>query len=539
MKFKLRNLTIVILVMFVILSIGCDNKNVDKYGLILTEIEAPEIIPKAEPEISENPKIIKKIHTRESIFKEKYFMLKNGEGIINSEFNFKLFNDKLNQNVMFVHFYYTGDDNSKYYGKKYVYSLYFPDLDKELFFSIPGNYNSERFRETVYLNINRSDVIKLNKRNPDGNIPYMASLWIGENSDIGVDLNSLVHNSIETSRILHIKDHTEFNIGVVQVVPKGFDLEKQYICLGEPSYQREGFIGTGVSGNCEEEQSYKLIDVLFSDDPYTTIEDITSRFYRQRTSDVNVYSLNYLGKYWENLLEKQDISETSLNKNSRFKVSFIDPIERENDIVEYNDLGLRNFFEDAVIENNININQYDFMLYILYEPTKIDHGNFHYLGSSSEIDSFVLFPLYEDNIFRNRGFLISAHELGHQIYAANDLYLNDKNGSSYAIKYPEGVPDPLNFPQTKACIMSEFFGLEKISDKVIKKYYSHNDNYFKAPLKDLDLFHTTDPQNFLLCADTIVQIMGGIENPSCSLEEFYAGQCGECTSLDYLNCQRD
>jgi hypothetical protein len=53
----------------------------------------------------------------------------------------------------------------------------------------------------------------------------------------------------------------------------------------------------------------------------------------------------------------------------------------------------------------------------------------------------------------------------------------------------------------------------------------------------VNAFYTRDPDNFVLCVDDIVEITGG-GNPDCSAEEFYAGKCGDCTSLNYLSCKR-
>lgn len=120
-------------------------------------------------------------------------------------------------------------------------------------------------------------------------------------------------------------------------------------------------------------------------------------------------------------------------------------------------------------------------------------------------------------------FTTIAHELGHQIFKLVDLY------SGYSIRYPSGVPDPINFPQEKTCIMGGYSpGLYQSSSTLVQVSDSK-----------------TSIEDFVLCATDMIKINGAQENPSCSLTDFYAGNCittddlGNilgCTAMSYWNC---
>jgi len=245
---------------------------------------------------------------------------------------------------------------------------------------------------------------------------------------------------------------------------------------------------------------------LFSDNPYTTIQT------GNNGRSGNVYSLKHLGRYWEDMLRKHGITDTTLKKNPRFSVTFLPMIEKGNVPESRRQAEVLPFLEESAAESGLNLDEFDFVVYIRYYSPELEPG---FRSFASIHRAYVSFELSSDEIVKNDGFITTAHELGHVIFDLNDLY------DGFGIQYPEGVPDPARFPQTKACLMTEFFGLRKVKDTLVQGYtYSYN------------------PEDYVLCVDDIVRIVGA-ENPSCPVSDFYASRCGQyCTSLNYLSCSR-
>jgi hypothetical protein len=364
---------------------------------------------------------------------------------------------------------------------------------------------------------------------PDGIVNINLSHSVGDGSRDHIDgIDEFLFEMSGDVKINQYFDNHEYQIGVVQIVPPGFDLEKQNICLWrDEKWGGEGYVPGGSYEDCVAKwdwgsnaqfittRSYRLEDILFSDSPYTTLNNVTDEIQKTENNSysVNTYSLKHIGKFWENLLVNHNIEDTRLKKNPKFKVTIIDPIEKENTLINNDHTTVKQFFREAIQENNLNLDAYDFVVYLQYQPEPIiPRFNRSFAGGRN---SYNAFPLYLDRVVFNTGFSTMLHEMGHQIFSGNDLY------DGFGLKYPVGVPDPLNFPQNNACIMGKNRGLEKVSDTLIRG--------------DSAIYR--DPGNFVLCVDTIVEIMDGIENPNCSVENFYAGNCGECTSLNYLACQ--
>lgn len=278
------------------------------------------------------------------------------------------------------------------------------------------------------------------------------------------------------------------------------------------------------------------MDLLFTDSNYTSISDVTNNTSTDEAWTVNVYPLNKLWDYWEQMLDKHWITDvqTSLWINPRFDITFIDPIERKNTIFESNrnmisNDQVQNFFRDAVIENRINLSSYDVVMYVQYQPVRQWYWFERAFASTSSRRWYMPFKLYSDNFVFNKSFLTMAHELWHQIFHAEDLYSYSDNVS---LQFPRWIPDPSwEFPQTQACLMgwSYWLRMNERDSSLVTSY-----SYRQAR----DKFYFSSPNNFVLCADTIKKIMNDVENPNCPLEDFYVWRCWQCTSLNYLSCSR-
>jgi hypothetical protein len=366
---------------------------------------------------------------------------------------------------------------------------------------------------------------------------YKLTFKVKDNSN-----NYITHyEKTGTIRLQQSPDNYNYQIGVVQVVPPGFDLEKQNLCFVENKVSNcPGRVARGISEDCVREHDwgtnmanlfideYKLTDVIFSKNNFTIFEDVQGGC---NASRIKTYSLNYIDDFWEELLKKHDLTnrETVLGKNPSFDVTFIDPVEKINTLRSDDHPTVKKYFKEAVEEHKINIESYDFMIYMLYVPEGLGYATFK-RGFAGGRNSYVPFTLGQDQIVLNQIFYTTVHEMGHQLFGGNDIY------SGYGLKYPEGIPDLFNFPQEKACIMGKKFGLE-IYDSETAKVYRTTDIAKYPELSNFDLFHTRHTENYVLCADTIVEILDAEENPLCSLDEFYAGNCGEdCNSLKYMQC---
>ncbi len=346
----------------------------------------------------------------------------------------------------------------------------------------------------------------------------------------------LVINSTNNNICFDIfEDNTTFQVGVLQVVFPGWDLEKQKLCFTNKN--TGGRFASTVRTSCDDSifdynySEYNLKDILFSSDDYTTFRNISPAYSRANTTiEVRTYSLRSIGKFWERQLKKHKIANTIYGKSPRFNITFLDPVEKENTL-ESSDHGLvKEFFREAVRENSINTDPFDFMIYIQYNNLH-DYSSFRRSFAAGR-NSYISFSLSASDIFINKPYLTIVHEMGHQIFHAPDLY------HGFGQKYPEGVPDLFEFPQKKSCIMGKGFGykLRNASDSKVSTYstWGASAKFYENISKDM--FYTQDPENYVLCPVTITKIVGQ-ENTNCPLQNYYANECGSCSSLNYLDCK--
>lgn len=347
----------------------------------------------------------------------------------------------------------------------------------------------------------------------------------------------------QTSNEFVVKDNHTYKIGVVHVLPPDFDLSKKRICLLKDENNTKGYfpIGNGDEEDCSKwdwddngeraviTSPYSISDILFSNNQYTSIPNIIRPTFKDDTPEtVNVYSLKSIGRYWSDLLIEHGITDTVLGKNPKFDVTLLPAIQKINTLVSNNNDSVKAFFDDAVSSSGLDLSSFDFIVYIQYRTQGARGVSFEQSFAIGN-KAYVSFPLQGSKVILNGGFLVVVHELGHAIFGLADLY------GGYGIRYPEGVPDPVNFPQKKACIMAMSFGLSKISDSSANKYQTNIYVPETAPPAGLSHFYTEDPNNFILCVDDIIRIVKGKQNPNCPAAYFYAGKCVQATSLNYLS----
>lgn len=455
--------------------------------------------------------------------------------------------------AFFVSITYTGTDPSSVAGRYYRISLGIPELSRN--FDNTYGWNSSSNLQNItysagYHFLSDSDIASLLKIYPSGIIPVNVSLRLGTKEDATSAYKDSAELVLETSGsfdlVVYSDNHT-YKIGVVQVLPPGFDLSKKRLCLGKDENNNpRGYypVGNGDEENCSKWDwdgsgsrstmisPYSLSDILFSNNLYTSVLNIIRPTYKDDTAEtINAYSLKSIGKYWNNVLAKHGITDTVLGKNPRFDVTLLPPIQKANTLTSSDHATVKSFFSDAVSSSGLNLSSFDFIVYIQYVVPGQGFGFERSFAAGSKV--YASFPLSTQKLLYNNGFLTVVHELGHAIFGLADLY------DGLAIKYPEGVPDPVNFPQKNACIMSKNFGLSKYSDTQVRKYETGIYVAETAPPAGLSHFYTENPNNFVLCADDVVKISRRKENPNCSLADFYAGRCGRCTSLNYLSCTKN
>ena len=254
---------------------------------------------------------------------------------------------------------------------------------------------------------------------------------------------------------------------------------------------------------------------------------------------INIYSLQHVGEFWSDLLERHHIVDvdTRLKKNPSFFPHLLGPYAAEDTIASGSHADIKAFFRQVVEEHQIDLSPYHFIVFVHYQN---DDSSAFNRSFASRTNSYNLIRLYNPDIMTNTGFLTIVHEMGHQMFGANDLY------DGFYLQYPDGVPDPnvANFPLTEACIMAKDFAWKMYDDDTAYPYETDIYDPEEAAL-GISRWQTEDPANFVLCADTIGEIMNAEgdsippdPNPNCTLEEFYAQSCGDCTSENYLTCSR-
>jgi hypothetical protein len=381
---------------------------------------------------------------------------------------------------------------------------------------------------------------------PDGTVPVHVVMRIGDDFSTA-KYGEVVIDATQFVKINKLEDNHEYQVGVFQVVPSGYDMGSLNICLiKSAAWGGTGYLPYGVAEDCDARsnpmgdpailvRSIPLTDVLYAEAPYTTIHDVTSNGAAEEdlSGSVNTYSLLHIGDWWEALLLKHGISdvETRLGKNPAFEVTLLGPYQSANTPTSNDHGEVKDFFKAAAAAVGEDLSSYDFVVYVLYEPAITGNSSFSRSFAAAR-SSYISFPLYADFVLFNKGFLSTVHEMGHQLFGGNDLY-----AGLGLLQYPQGVPDwnLNNLPFLQGCIMSKGFAWEAVSADAISTYYTDWwDSKYEG--KGIGRFQTNDPSNFVLCVDTIVEIMNGTENPNCGVADFYSGACGECTSLDYLAC---
>ena len=345
---------------------------------------------------------------------------------------------------------------------------------------------------------------------PDGNVEIELTIIIN-----GRDLSGdeTIYKGNHIVKFVPYKDNYEYKIGIVQGVSPGYDLESKNYCLYLTRADKRK-IPQKIMENCEDGLSYnyveiletiRVVDLLGYDQLYKRIDDL----YGWHTDYVDIYSLSQVGNFWLNLLDKHNIRDlTRLKRNPSFKVELLGPFKNEPNFTFNDGAKVEQFFKEIVDKNSVDIDQYDFIVYVYYSDDRAFRG-------FQEQGSYISYPISE--LLINEGFKTVAHELGHYFLSQRDLY------EGWPPKYPEGVPDPnpLNFPQEYTCIMAKSKGLELNEDQTSISSSTQQ----------------ISPDNFVMCAESIVKAIG-YENHNCPLADFYAGNCGDCTSLNYLSCQK-
>lgn len=370
---------------------------------------------------------------------------------------------------------------------------------------------------------------------PDGNVPYNLQFILSD--DIG-NIQT-IYNQTGYFYLDLPYDNRVYQIGVIQVLPPEMKLEDLKLCFYGGTWSNNPYYFNEINVNCKilsgwDIKEFNFKNLFLSENQFDYIKNVS--FVTQESLDnTRIYSFKYIGEYWENLLANQKLSDkyTSLGKNPKFNVTFLAPLYKENTLHSDDDLIVRRFFSNVVAENNLNTSKFDFVIYLQYIPRNTPQPYFSQ-GFSKLNAGYIPLFLGTDQIIVNRKFITLVHEMGHMLFPLGDLY------SSYNIFYPDGVPDPLNFPQRKACLMAQSYGYKRISDNLVERYDLYSDsNIFPS---GVDFNYVADPKNYILCAKDIFNILKQKENPNCSLNEFYAGNCTfsgiNCTSEKYLDCIR-
>lgn len=229
---------------------------------------------------------------------------------------------------------------------------------------------------------------------------------------------------------------------------------------------------------------------------------------KSRKEDLMIYPLTTLGRFWESLLEKENITNTVLGPNPKFSVELLPMIEKKNTMKanktppdQADRVMVKSFFQEVLDENKIDLAPYDFVVYIQYQIKENKHPNLDqfkrsFAGASlqGKKSTFIAFKM--DDFVGNKGFMTIAHELGHVMFGLHDSYDGLKG------KFPAGAYDwnTSNWPSKKACLMTEYFP---------KELSSKNGEQFLAwiPAADINLadniplYLREDPSNYYLCAE--------------------------------------
>jgi hypothetical protein len=343
------------------------------------------------------------------------------------------------------------------------------------------------------------EVNELLKSYPNKQVPYSIQFSIDNGKNA-----TPIYNEANTLYLDIPYDNRTYKIAVVQVLPPEMKLGDLKICFSGGTWSNNPYHFEEINANCPvlsgwDKKEVNFSKIFLSDNAYSYIKNVT---YAGSWSldELKIYSFKYIGDYWNNLLLNSNLTnkDTWLGKNPRFNVTFLTPIYKENTLHSDDNPIVRRFFSEAVAENKLNLSKFDYIIYVQYIPKNTTLPYFSQ-GFTKLSSSYVPIYLGTDNILTNGRFITLVHEMGHQLFPLGDLY------SGLGISYPDGVPDPLNFPQRKACLMAESFGYKKISDNLVEKYDINSDPAIFP--KGIDRNYLADPENQVLCSKDIFNIL--------------------------------
>jgi hypothetical protein len=327
------------------------------------------------------------------------------------------------------------------------------------------------------------DVHHLRRFYSEGSVPYTLRLEKGivtvlEKEGV-IKLPAVVYN--ET-----------YNITIVQFVPPNISLANLFICDHNYSIDlHNSAIIPSIQPQCDGRSIQSFVK-----------------------GGTNTFDT--VGHYWEKLLSAHRLTnrETKLGMNPRFTVSVQEPV-----VIDFNATNETDIM--AMVPESSS----DYTIYLFYKPARATFNETDQFHITRTFDRAFAYgtksyvPIFLDqkrSFVSNDYFLTIVHELGHQLFNADDLY------NATRARVPEGVHNA-----THACIMSlAFEAAQRVS-----------------------------PDHVVLCAETVTSITWGMDNPSCFLDnphtpqpydgEFYAGRCADCTdgcvpctSLNYVDCSR-
>ncbi len=417
---------------------------------------------------------------------------------------------------------------------------------------------SKTVRPRTYLSLEKAE--ELYENYPSGIIPIRLKLYIAPNNtpnlrDHTYENKDLVFDSQMTLKIIPPKGNHEYKVGVVQVVPSGFKFEDYDLCLfNDSSNFVTGSIGRtirGISKDCVESfdwgsnaptitvDSIPIESLLFSEDSTTLLNNIVSSRIDSSPGSYGFRSLNSLKDAWPTIFSKHQNLLThpnlGLRPNPTFKYELLPPVEEE--IIPTNvSSEVESYFNDVVEENNINLNSYDFVVYLQYYSEISNQPRFS-RGFARSTRVYVPMDLSSRDTLGNiQSYFTIVHELGHS-FGAKDLY------EGFSLRYPEAISDLQNLPNTDGCIMAKGFAKERTTTNpnIASKYRASVAYSWDSALNGLGIsrFHETDLESYVLCPDSVAHMTGGSPNPNCTLKEFYQNRCGDCDARSFLNCQRD
>jgi hypothetical protein len=328
---------------------------------------------------------------------------------------------------------------------------------------------------------------------------------------------TLIYRAEGTITLRKKQDNYEYKIALFHVAEPGVDLSKLNVCLVKDSaLGGDGYVPVGnVVSDCAAKwdwgtnaptittRSYPVMNLLFGNNQTARIEDVTSGANQRerRAGALNVFSLRYLGTYWQDMLARnQAVSTARLGNNPRFRFDVL-PIVYAKNTLASNDHGLvKDFFAGVVKSVGRDLSGYDFVVYAIYYPNGYKGGDFLRSFAAAR-NSYISVGLSSDNVLFNSIFLTIAHELGHQLFSLPDRY------DGFGLKYPSGVPQPGVFPQRLACLMAKGFAWDLATPTLARTYktVSYTDAMQTAGLAR---FHTEDVGNQTLCPEDVLKIRG-------------------------------